>query len=166
MLSEVLQENHRLHAAGHGQGIDVVVDPAAGARRARTARRRPRARLPHLVLRGRDGRPQASIEPATVDEYLRTFSGREGVLGAMGVYRAAFTSIAQTEPLTRDKVKRAGRGARRLGERPRGQGGRYGEARRHPTSKRTRWPNSGHFMPEERPDAVIKHILAMAAKTR
>ena len=46
-----------------------------------------------------------SIEPETVDEYLRTFSGREGVLGAMGVYRAAFTSIAQTDPLMVAKVR-------------------------------------------------------------
>ena len=40
-----------------------------------------------------------SITSADVDEVLRTFTGREGVLGAMGVYRAAFTSIAQTDPL-------------------------------------------------------------------
>jgi pimeloyl-ACP methyl ester carboxylesterase len=25
--------------------------------------------------------------------------------------------------------------------------------------------DSGHLLPEERPDAVIKHILSMAAKT-
>jgi hypothetical protein len=46
-----------------------------------------------------------SIEPAAIDEYLRTFSGTEGVLGALGVYRAAFTTIDQTEPLTRNKVR-------------------------------------------------------------
>jgi hypothetical protein len=39
-----------------------------------------------------------------VNEYLRTFAGREGVLGSMGLYRAAFTSIAQTEPLMNTKV--------------------------------------------------------------
>ena len=37
-----------------------------------------------------------AIDTATVDEYLRTFSGREGVLGAMGIYRTAFDSIDQT----------------------------------------------------------------------
>jgi len=31
---------------------------------------------------------------SVVDEYLRTFSGRDGVLGSLGIYRAAFTSIA------------------------------------------------------------------------
>lgn len=46
-----------------------------------------------------------SIEPAAVNEYLRTFSGNEGVLGAMGVYRAAFTTMEQTEPLTRKKFE-------------------------------------------------------------
>ena len=41
-----------------------------------------------------------AITSRDVDEVLRTFSGREGVLGAMGVYRSAFTSIEQTEPLS------------------------------------------------------------------
>jgi hypothetical protein len=41
-----------------------------------------------------------AIATEDVDEVLRTFSGSKGVLGAMGVYRAAFTSIKQTEPLT------------------------------------------------------------------
>ena len=47
----------------------------------------------------RDTARREAITPADVDETLRTFAGREGVLGAMGVYRAAFTSIEQTEPL-------------------------------------------------------------------
>jgi pimeloyl-ACP methyl ester carboxylesterase len=46
-----------------------------------------------------------AIDAETVDEYLRTFSGREGVLGALGVYRAAFTTMAQTAPLTTQKVR-------------------------------------------------------------
>jgi hypothetical protein len=37
-----------------------------------------------------------AIEPEAVDEYLRTFSGTEGVLGALGVYRAAFRTMEQT----------------------------------------------------------------------
>ncbi len=40
-----------------------------------------------------------AIADADVDETLRTFAGREGVLGAMGLYRAAFTSIEQTRPV-------------------------------------------------------------------
>ena len=46
-----------------------------------------------------------AFSPAVVDEYLRTFSGREGVLGSLGIYRAAFTTIEQTEPLMKGKIK-------------------------------------------------------------
>ncbi len=35
----------------------------------------------------------AAITPEAVDEYLRTFAGKQGVLGSMGIYRAAFASI-------------------------------------------------------------------------
>lgn len=46
-----------------------------------------------------------AITPDTINEYLRTFSGREGALGSMGIYRAAFQSIEQTEPLTQTKIQ-------------------------------------------------------------
>ena len=46
----------------------------------------------------------AAITPQAVDEYLRTFAGQDGVLGSMGVYRAAFASIDETEPLMADKI--------------------------------------------------------------
>lgn len=49
-------------------------------------------------------KPKA-IEPDVVNEYLRTFAGTEGVLGALGVYRAAFRTIEQTAPLTKKKVR-------------------------------------------------------------
>jgi pimeloyl-ACP methyl ester carboxylesterase len=107
----------------------------------------------------------ASIEPATVDEYLRTFSGREGVLGAMGVYRAAFTSMAQTETLTRNKVSLP---VVALGGSSNGLGAKVGEMVKLVAEdvEAHTLADSGHFMPEEQPDAVVKHILAMAAKTR
>lgn len=38
-----------------------------------------------------------SIEEAAVAEYVRTFSGDEGVRGSFGIYREIFTSIKQTE---------------------------------------------------------------------
>lgn len=44
------------------------------------------------------------LTPHVADEHLRTFAGREGVLGAMGIHRAALTSIDQTEPLTQEKA--------------------------------------------------------------
>ncbi len=105
----------------------------------------------------------ASIEPATVDEYLRTFSGREGVIGAMGVYRAAFTSIRQTEPLTRNKVRVP---VVALGGSANGLGAKVGEmvklVAQHVEAHT--FADSGHFLPEEQPDTVVKHILSMAAK--
>jgi pimeloyl-ACP methyl ester carboxylesterase len=105
-----------------------------------------------------------AIAPTTVDEYLRTFAGREGVIGAMGVYRAAFTSIAQTEPLARKKVSVP---VIALGGSANGLGAKVGQMVKlvaehvevHTLS------DSGHFLPEEQPDAVIKHILSMAVKT-
>jgi pimeloyl-ACP methyl ester carboxylesterase len=76
-----------------------------------------------------------AFTPAVIDEYLRTFVGREGVLGSMGIYRAAFMSIDQTEPLMQRQVTvpvvALG------GERPRRQGRRDGEDGRR-TSRRAR----------------------------
>ena len=106
-----------------------------------------------------------AITPTDVDETMRTFAGREGVLGAMGVYRAAFTSIEQTEPLaglTGTKVKVpvvALGGVKGLGERVLAmvkmvaqdvEGGVIADC--------------GHFLPEERPEEVVRQVLAMAAK--
>ena len=106
-------------------------------------------------------RPE-TIGPAVADEYLRTFSGREGVLGAMGVYRAAFTSIGQTERLAKSKVAVpavAIGGARSLGPKV----GEMLALVAHHVDAET-LPDCGHFVPEERPDAVIRHVLAMAEK--
>jgi len=106
-----------------------------------------------------------AITSADVDETLRTFAGREGVLGAMGVYRAAFTSIEQTEPLagqTGHKVKIpvvALGGEKGLGDKVLMvvrlvaidvEGGVIADC--------------GHFLPEERPDEVVRHIEALSAK--
>lgn len=104
-----------------------------------------------------------AIDPATVDEYLRTFTGREGVLGAMGVYRAAFTSIAQTEPLQTRKVRApvvALGGEKGMGAKVGTMVGLVAEHVRAETL-----PGCGHFVPEERPDAVVRHVLAMTAET-
>ena len=102
------------------------------------------------------------FDDATVDEYLRTFSGREGVLGAMGIYRAAFATIDQTEPLTAAKVSVpvvAIGGVKGLGD-------KVGQAVRLVASDVTfeTLADSGHFVPEEAPDAVIGHVRAMATR--
>ena len=109
-----------------------------------------------------------AITSADVDEVLRTFAGREGVMGAMGVYRAAFTSIAQTEPLAGGLLKGhkvkvpvlALGGAKGLGARVPEmvklvaedvQGGVVADC--------------GHFVPEERPDVIVSHLRALREKT-
>lgn len=103
-----------------------------------------------------------AIDVETVDEYLRTFSGREGVLGAMGVYRAAFTTMEQTASLTKKKVqvpvvalggeKAQGTQVRMMVEMvaQNVDGGSLG--------------NCGHFIPEESPDEVVRYVLAMTKK--
>jgi len=100
-----------------------------------------------------------AIDNATVDEYLRTFSGREGVLGAMGVYRAAFTTIGQTEPLTRNKIQTpavAMGGALSLG----GFIGPMLEQVASNVSVRD-VPQCGHFIPEEAPEVIVEQVLTM-----
>ena len=104
-----------------------------------------------------------AIEPAAVDGYLRTSSGRDGVLGAMGIYRAAFASIEQTEPLLTNKIRVpvvATGGEKGLGARV----GAMVRMVAHDVEAET--PSGcGHFLPEERPDAVIRQVLALAAAT-
>lgn len=94
-----------------------------------------------------------------IDEYLRTFTGTEGVLGALGVYRAAFTTVEQTEPLTKRKLSVPVTGIG--GERSRGA-----ELMRDMLKAvadrvtAIAAPGAGHFVPEERPEAIIDSVLA------
>jgi pimeloyl-ACP methyl ester carboxylesterase len=102
------------------------------------------------------------FSPAVVDEYLRTFSGREGVLGSMGIYRAAFTSISQTEPLMNRKV--AVPVVAMGGEK--GLGARVGVMVKMVAEnvEAHTLADCGHFMPEEHPEFVIDHILDLSAR--
>lgn len=105
----------------------------------------------------------STIDPESLEEYLRTFVGREGVLGALGVYRAAFATIAQTESLQQNKVRvpvlaLGGDRSRRAAVREQIElvasnvdGGVVA--------------NCHHFIPEEQPDEVVRHVKAMLAKT-
>lgn len=105
-----------------------------------------------------------SITAADVDETLRTFAGREGVLGTMGVYRAAFTSIQQTEPLTIHKVKVpvvALGGTKGLGDHVIAMVKMVAE-----NVEGEVIPDCGHFVPEERPEEIVRHILALTKKTK
>jgi pimeloyl-ACP methyl ester carboxylesterase len=82
----------------------------------------------------------------------------------MGVYRAAFTSIQQTEPLTIHKVKVpvvALGGTKGLGDKVLSmvkmvcenvEGGVIADC--------------GHFVPQERPEEIVRHVLALEKKTK
>lgn len=106
-----------------------------------------------------------AITEEDLNETLRTFSGREGVLGSMGVYRAAFTSIEQTEPLARLLVGHkvavpvvALGGDKSLGANV--------EKMLKLVAKNVEGEvvsNCGHFLPEEFPEVVVRHIFAMAS---
>jgi pimeloyl-ACP methyl ester carboxylesterase len=113
---------------------------------------------------GATAKPEA-IGPEAVDEYLRTFAGPAGVLGSMGIYRAAFASIQQTEPLMTAKIKIP---TVAMGSASKGLGAKVGEMVRMVAAnvEVETVPDSGHFLPEENPQAVIRQLLAMATKTR
>jgi pimeloyl-ACP methyl ester carboxylesterase len=104
----------------------------------------------------------AAITPVAVDEYLRTFAGKDGVLGSMGVYRAAFASIEQTEPLMAAKITVP---VVALGG-EKGLGAKVGEmvAMIAENVEAYTLAGCGHFMPEERPEFVIGHILDVSSR--
>jgi pimeloyl-ACP methyl ester carboxylesterase len=105
-----------------------------------------------------------AITAADVDETLRTFAGRQGVLGAMGVYRAAFTSIQQTEPLIIHKVKVpvvALGGTKGLGDHVLAMVKMVAE-----NAEGGVIADCGHFVPQERPEEIVRHVLAMTKKTK
>jgi pimeloyl-ACP methyl ester carboxylesterase len=104
----------------------------------------------------------AAITPEAVDEYLRTFTGKDGVLGSMGIYRAAFTSIEQTEPLMTAKITTP---VVALGG-EKGLGGMVGEmvAMVAENVEAHTLAGCGHFMTEERPEFVIGHVLDLSAR--
>ena len=107
---------------------------------------------------------RGGIDSAAVDEYLRSFAGREGVLGAMGVYRAAFRSVSQTEPLTTDRISVP---VVAIGG-EKGLGNRVGEMVKLVASyvEEVTISDCGHFVPEERPDEIVRRILAIAEPQR
>ena len=113
---------------------------------------------------GATAKPDA-IGPEAVDEYLLTFAGREGVLGSMGIYRAAFTSIAQTEPLMKAKTTVP---VVAMGGATGGLGAKVGEMVKMVAEhvEVVIVPDCGHFLPEECPDEVARRIIIVAANWR
>ncbi|THF69583.1 alpha/beta hydrolase [Deinococcus sp. Arct2-2] len=100
-----------------------------------------------------------AIESGAIDEYLRTFRGPEGVLGALGVYRASFVTQTQTALLSSAKVQIpvVALGAER------GLSGQVLDminlVADHATGGIIR--NCGHFIPEEQPDEVVRQVIGM-----
>lgn len=112
----------------------------------------------------RDVSTRRAIGSDVVDEYLRTFAGRDGVLGALGVYRAVFTTMEQTEPLTRTKVQVP---VVALGG-ERAQGDRVMQMLQLVASDVSGGTvdGCGHFLPEEAPGEIVRHTLAMVQRGR
>jgi pimeloyl-ACP methyl ester carboxylesterase len=103
--------------------------------------------------------PSAVAVGDAVDEYLRTFTGVEGVLGALGVYRAAPETARQTEALAADRVRVPVIGVG--GSRSRG--GLVGEWLTEVCTDVTPVVlDGGHFLPEERP-AELAALIRRAA---
>ena len=105
-----------------------------------------------------------AISPDSIDEYLRTFTGKEGVLGALGVYRAAFETISQTAQLTKNKVKIpvvALGGEKGLGELV----GKFVSMVASNVQSKV-IPSCGHFIPEERPEVIVEQVQILTATER
>ena len=100
---------------------------------------------------------RSAIEEEAVSEFLRTFSGGAGVHGALGVYRAIFETVAQTEPLRSANVQvpvLALGGALSLGSRP--------HERMHTVAKQVSGgaiENCGHFIAEEKPAELYQRLI-------
>jgi len=100
-----------------------------------------------------------AVEPAAVDEYMRSFGAPGGVTGAFGVYRAVPKSIEQTSSLLHAKVRvpvlaLGGEGS--LGEQMRVQAAMVAEH-----VEGGAMPDCGHFIPEEQPDALMRRLEAL-----
>lgn len=92
-----------------------------------------------------------------IDEYLRTFAAPGGVSGAIGVYRAIFESIEQTEVLTQNKIKPpvlALGGEKSMGDRVKAMMQSVANIVSGSSIERC-----GHFIPDERPDYLVEQLF-------
>ena len=98
-----------------------------------------------------------------IDEYLRTFSGREGIAGSVGVYRAVPTSHKQMEAeIARGKLNMPVLALG--GSSSNGESVASGAALFASNVQGGVLPNCGHFLAEECPDALLQHFLPFLAK--
>ena len=100
---------------------------------------------------------------AGIDEYLRTFKGREGIAGSIGVYRAVPTSHQQM-------VAQIARGKLTMpvlalgGSSSNGDSVARGAALFATDIRGAVLPDCGHFLAEECPDALLRELLPFLAK--
>ena len=106
----------------------------------------------------------AAIEPAAVDEYLRSFAAPGGVAGAFGVYRSVPRSAEQTAPLARDKLRAP---VLALGGEA-SMGAAMGEMAKLVAERveASVLPGCGHFIPEEQPEELVRRLAALIPKLR
>lgn len=98
-----------------------------------------------------------AITSDAIAEYLRTFAAPGGVSGAIGVYRAIFESIQQTEPLAQNKIDTpilALGGDTVTGDRVKFMLESVATNVRGGSVERC-----GHFIPDERPDDLVDQLL-------
>ena len=103
-----------------------------------------------------------SITESSLQETLRSFTGEEGVLGALGIYRAAFKTIEQTTSLKSNKITTPVLGIggdKALGDKVAQM---VRAVAQHVTAKTI--AECGHFIPEERPDEFMRLFQDFAAE--
>lgn len=103
-----------------------------------------------------------SITEESITETLRTFRGKEGVLGALGVYRAAFATIQQTSAFKQHKIEvpvLAIGGEKSLGS-------RVPQMLEAIASNITGelLASCGHFVPEEQPTRFVELLHLFVAR--
>ncbi|GAP98022.1 alpha/beta fold hydrolase [Leptolyngbya sp. NIES-2104] len=99
----------------------------------------------------------SAIEPEAINEYLRTFATPAGIRGALGVYRAIFESVQQTEAIANHPIQTpvlALGGEKSIGEKVKLMMQSVATDVRGGSVDRC-----GHFIPDERPDALIDQLF-------
>lgn len=98
-----------------------------------------------------------AINSDVIDEYLRTFATPEGVRGALGVYRAIFESVKQTERFAERRIETpilALGGEKVSGDRVKVMLESVATNVRGGAIKQC-----GHFIPDERPDDLVERLV-------
>lgn len=100
---------------------------------------------------------RSSIDEETVNEYLRTFATPDGIKGSLGVYRAIFETIQQTEPMAETKIDTPVLclgGEQSLGENTKKMLQQVANNVRGGAIA-----NCGHFIPDEQPEKLLEQLF-------